>query len=184
MSQIEKLVKAYEQTVRHPWEPNLSGPEKVWFLIYVPPQERRLRLRISEFETATKKAGHGWKLLDLTDSFAIWMANHKYREAYFQEPEYMELALKTDFAGAVETQIRSFLTNPDVDDNTVVAVTGIASLFGLIRFSSVLEPIASSIQGRLLVFFPGQWEESNYRLLDARDGWNYLARPITVSEGG
>jgi hypothetical protein len=26
-----------------------------------------------------------------------------------------------------------------------------------------------------MVFFPGKHEQSNYRLLDARDGWNYRA---------
>jgi len=39
------------------------------------------------------------------------------------------------------------------------------------------------IQGRLLIFFPGVYEQNNYRLLDARDGWNYLAVPITAHEG-
>ena len=28
--------------------------------------------------------------------------------------------------------------------------------------------------------FPGHVDGSNYRLLDARDGWNYLAVPITI----
>ena len=37
--------------------------------------------------------------------------------------------------------------------------------------------------GRLLVFFPGEVEGNNYRLLDARDGWNYLATPITADKG-
>jgi len=43
--------------------------------------------------------------------------------------------------------------------------------------------VESSIRGRLLVFFPGEYENNNYRLLDARDGWNYLAVPITAREG-
>jgi len=34
-----------------------------------------------------------------------------------------------------------------------------------------------------LVFFPGERDGSNYRLLDARDGWNYLATPIAAQEG-
>jgi hypothetical protein len=34
----------------------------------------------------------------------------------------------------------------------------------------------------LLVFFPGQFDNNNYRLLDARDGWNYLAVPITADQ--
>jgi hypothetical protein len=30
-----------------------------------------------------------------------------------------------------------------------------------------------------VIFFPGHFEHNNYRLLDARDGWNYHAVPIT-----
>ena len=37
--------------------------------------------------------------------------------------------------------------------------------------------------GRLLVFFPGSYENNNYRLLDGYDGWNYLAVPITADKG-
>ena len=44
--------------------------------------------------------------------------------------------------------------------------------------------VEGDIQGRLLVFFPGVYEQNNYRLLDARDGWNYLAVPITSQRGG
>ncbi len=78
--------------------------------------------------------------------------------------------------------MRAALTAPDVDSDTVVALVGVASLFGLVRASEVLDKVTQSIQGRLLVFFPGQHEGSNYRLLDARDGWNYLAVPITATE--
>ena len=42
--------------------------------------------------------------------------------------------------------------------------------------------IERDIRGRVVVFFPGEYENSNYRLLDARDGWNYLAVPITLQE--
>jgi len=34
------------------------------------------------------------------------------------------------------------------------------------------------------VFFPGQLEQNNYRLLDARDGWNYMAVPISIDSAG
>ena len=64
-------------------------------------------------------------------------------------------------------------------ENTVVAVLGVATLFGLARFSEVLRKVDRDIRGRLLVFFPGQYDHNNYRLLDARDDWNYLAIPIT-----
>jgi len=68
-------------------------------------------------------------------------------------------------------------------ENTVVAITGVASLFGFTRISQVLPLVEPHIRGRLLVFFPGVYENNNYRLLDARDGWNYLAVPITSQEG-
>ena len=38
------------------------------------------------------------------------------------------------------------------------------------------------VRGRMVVFFPGEYVDNNYRLLDARDGWNYLAVPITLQE--
>jgi hypothetical protein len=180
MSQIEQLLAAYTEFVSLPWQKHLAGPQKVWFAVYDPAQERRLRLRVPEFGMATQQAGHGWSYLDVSNSFAIWMANHKYREVYFQRPERMGLALR-DFATHVAEEIRTALTAPDVDENTVVAVGGVASLFGLTYVSTVLEPVASSVQGRLLVFFPGRYENGVYRLLDARDGWNYLAAPITAS---
>jgi len=49
--------------------------------------------------------------------------------------------------------------------------------------SDLMSAVDSSIRGRLLAFFPGEFENNNYRLLDARDGWNYLAVPITTREG-
>lgn len=180
MSEIESLLRNYENLVRLPWPRSLSGPEKVWFVIYDPPHERRVRLRVPEFEVATKNAGHGWAQLDLTDAFAHWMAGHEYREAYFEQPEDMELALQ-EFSGYVIGLVQKALTAPGVDEDTVVAILGLASLFGLTRASRVLEEANPAIRGRLLVFFPGRHEGSNYRLLDARDGWSYLAVPITAN---
>ena len=68
--------------------------------------------------------------------------------------------------------------------DTVIAITGVAALFGFLRISEILPLVEDHIRGRLLVFFPGVYEQGNYRLLDARDGWNYHAVPITPSEGG
>ena len=182
MSEIQDLAKAYEQFVRLPWDPSLAGPQKVWFAIYKPEQERRLRLRISDFEMATLRAKHTGKYLDLTDSFAQWMAQHEYRDEYFKSPDDMDLALQ-DFATHLADQVTEVLTAQDVNENTVCALAGLGSLFGLTRASTLLEAVADHIRGRLLVFFPGHHEGSNYRLLDARDGWNYLAVPITASDG-
>jgi len=180
MNEIERLHTEYERFVRTPWDHTLAGAQKVWFAIYDPAQERRLRLRIPDFEVATRNAGHGWVLIDLTDSFAHWMAQHDYREAYFEEPELMVTALD-EFAAAIADQVIATLTSDVVDDQTVVAVAGLATLFGLTRASKLLRTVDASIRGRMLVFFPGQHEGSNYRLLDARDGWNYLAVPIAAT---
>ncbi len=64
-----------------------------------------------------------------------------------------------------------------------MAVSGIGLLFGFLRVSEILPMVEPHIRGRLLVFFPGVYEHENYRLLDARDGWNYLAVPVLATEG-
>ena len=180
MSEIEDLLSRYERYVRLPWDHKLAGAQKVWFARYDPGQERRLRLRIGEFQTATTDAGHMWRLVDITDSFAEWMTNHEYKDAYFEHPEDLELAL-VDFSDFAAERVRQELKHPGVDENTVVAVLGLASLFGLIRVAELIAKVDSEIPGRLLAFFPGQRDGSNWRLLNARDGWNYHAVPI---EGG
>lgn len=182
MGEIKSLVREYEKIVRMPWERSLAGPQKVWFVVYDPAQERRLRLRISEFEVVTKNAGHDWIMVDLTDTFAQWMAKHEYREAYFEVPEDMELALQ-DYAQYVIDILTQVMNSAKATKNTVIAVLGVGSLYGLTRISGIVEKANDAIRGRLLVFFPGQYEDSNYRLLDARDGWNYLALPITAPKG-
>ena len=50
-------------------------------VVYPPEQERRLRMRMGDFEIATHEAGHPWHRLDLTDSFGRWLGAHEYREA-------------------------------------------------------------------------------------------------------
>lgn len=177
MSEIAGLLCEYARFVRQPWDHTLAGPQKVWFAIYDPPHERRLRFHLSEFEVATKEAGHGWRLCDLTGAFANWMGQHEYRDAYFAYPDDLDLALP-DFVEHLAGEVSAVLKS--ADDDTVVALPGVASLFGLTRVSGLVERVAPAVRGRLLVFFPGQYEGSNYRLLDARDGWNYLAVPITA----
>lgn len=177
MSEIEDLLSRYERYVKLPWDFKLAGAQRVWFARYDPGQERRLRLRIGEFQTATTDAGHKWFFVDITDSFARWMTNHEYREAYFEQPEDLELAL-VDFSDFVAERVRQALSQQETDENTVVALLGLSSLFGLIRVAELIAKVDSDIPGRLLAFFPGQRDGSNWRLLNARDGWNYHAVPI------
>ena len=68
------------------------------------------------------------------------------------------------------------------DQNSVVALKGVGSLFGFLKVKEVVDKLAPMVKGRLLVFFPGSYDNNNYRLLDGYDGWNYLAVPITADK--
>jgi len=181
-SRIERLIQNYERFCSLPWEQSLSGAERVWFAVYDKADERRLRARITEFELASKRAGHNWCLIDLTNTFGRWLAEQDYHESFFENPEDLE-PLLPDFEARVVELISKELTASDSDENRIIAVMGIAGLFGFLKVSGVIPKIASRIRGRLLVFFPGEYDDGNYRLLDARDGWNYRAIPITANNG-
>lgn len=183
MGRIEDLAQRYQSHISAPWQRDLAGAQKTIFIVYSPQDERRLRAKIELFEIATKNSDHDWRLIDFTDTFARWMAATDYRESYFEEPENLTMKLRSEFLGYVADQLRDTLQAEDVDSDTVVAAHGIASLFGFTKVSLVLKEIEHSIKGRLAVFFPGEYEDNNYRLLDARDGWNYLAVPITLHNG-
>ena len=183
MARIEELVASYKSHISAPWQKNLAGPEKMVFVVYPKVDERRLRARLELFELATKEAGHRWGLFDFTSVFARWMAGTKYRNSYFEEPSEMAIKLETDFLQFVAGQFRAALTDPKADENSVVACYGVASLYGFTKMSLVLKEVENDIRGRLVLFFPGEYENQNYRLLDARDGWNYLAVPITLHSG-
>ena len=181
-SRVERLVRQYEQFCSLPWERTLAGPQRVWFAVYDKDDERRLRARVSEFEAATTKSAHGWRLVDLTDAFGTWMAAQEYRASYFELPADLDLLLP-EFEETVVALVKAELEDVGTNEDTVVAVHGIACLFGFAKVSSVVSRLAPFVRGRLLVFFPGEHEDNNYRLLDARDGWNYMAIPITAHAG-
>jgi hypothetical protein len=183
MSRLDDLIRRYDHFVSLPWEQGLSGLQKVWFAVYDKEDERRFRLKIGEFELSTKRRGHGWQIIDLTDAFAHWMAEHDYREDYFEEPDYLDNMALEPFHQSVCEQVRKLLQSPSADENTVVALQGVASLFGFTKVSGLIKDLEEAIRGRLLVFFPGEYENNNYRLLDARDGWNYMAVPLTAHNG-
>ncbi len=180
---VEVLSRNYERQVTLPWDDDLAGPQRVWFAVYAPDLERRLRLRFPLFENATRAAGKRWKRFDLTSLFAEWMAAHDAREDYFQSPQHLGLGIKK-FEPYVAEHVRDVLTRGDVDSNTVVALSGVASLFGLASVSTLVSDVAPAIKGRLLVFFPGHTEQGLFKLLDATRGYNYLAVPITAESGG
>jgi len=176
---IDQLVTEYRNQLRLPWSRTLAGPQRVWMVVYEPELERRLRLKLEEFAIETREAGHPWELIDLTASFAEWLAANEYRDAYFAEPDLLANSLG-GYADALAARVEAVLANERLGDDAVVAILGAGSLFPMARMSELLDRVSPSIRGRLLVFFPGHLDGSNYRLLDARDGWNYLAVPITI----
>jgi len=186
MGRIEDLAARYGEHIRTPWQRTVAGAQRVIMVVYDKEMERTLRARKALFETATREAnqGHEWYEIDVADSFARWIAADEYREAYFESPEDLRLKLEAEFAEYVAQRLREMLTNPDVGPSSVVAVFGVGALYGFTRVSKVLKLVESDIRGRLVVFFPGQYEQNNYRLLDARDGWNYMAVPITLHGSG
>jgi hypothetical protein len=86
--------------------------------------------------------------------------------------------LETDFK---QEAIR-YLTQQiqPADEHTLVALRDVSALFGFARLNEVLRGATNTFKGRMLVFFPGEFQQYQYRLLDARDGWSYLARPIVA----
>lgn len=181
-SKVTRLVTAYREHLSVPWQLGLAATQRIIFAVYDKTDELRLRANIDEFALATQQAGKQWLLIDLTDAFPRWMAALEYREAYFESPEDLagyQAGELIEFVTSLAAELKQQLTAQSGPD-TVVALMGVGALFGLARVSSVVESIKDSVQGRLLVFFPGEHHPENhsYRLLDARDGWNYLAVPL------
>lgn len=149
-------------------------------IVYPKERERALRAHVGEFEQATVQADHEWRLVDCTTWFAEWMADQEYSDAYFENPEFLDAKLGDEFRQVVASRLAGELK--EAGTNTVVGVLGVASLYGFLRVSTLIHDVERSVKGRLAIFFPGTKNDNNYRLMDARDGWNYLAQPITLGE--
>ena len=182
MGKIEDLAEVYERHVSVPWQRTLAGAQRVMLIVYEKELERTLRARIGEFQQATERRGHRWTLVDCTHWFTDWLARDEYREAWFENPELLGMKIEGEFRGKAVHKLTTELEN--AGDNTVVALLGVGSLYGFLRVSDLIRSVEQSIRGRLVVFFPGTKNDNNYRLLDARDGWSYLAQGITLHGGG
>lgn len=184
MGRIEQLADRYAKHIATPWQRTVAGAQRIVMVVYDKDLERTLTARKTLFEIATREAGHDWFEVDVSTSFANWMAGDEYREAYFEAPDDLQLKLESEFTEYVADQIRTALLDSRTGEAAVVAVFGVGALFGFTRMHKVLKLVEGDIKGRLIVFFPGQFENNNYRLLDARDGWNYMAVPITLHTPG
>lgn len=183
MGRVEDLAERFGRNMQVPVSVTGVAAERVLIVVYDKELERPLRERFGEFQNQAEAAGRRFTRVDCTTMFADWMASLEYRDSYFEEPEHLSSKVEGEFKKVVIERLRQSLQGADA--RTVVAVTGTASLYGFVRLSEVIREIEPDVQGCLAVFFPGTKDSSNYRLLDARDGWNYLAHSISLhSEGG
>lgn len=179
MSRIKRLLNSYETHIKIPWRQGVAPPQRVIFCVYDPAEETKIRVHFDEFAIVTKQAGYKWESFDLTNTFADWLAGQRYANKYFTQPNLINPVMHR-YLEYIETEFTQLLADKLSDEDTVVALKGVGSLFGLIKVKDLVDKLSPLVVGRLLVFFPGSYDENNnYRLLDAYDGWNYLAVPIT-----
>ncbi|MCD6405192.1 MAG: DUF1788 domain-containing protein [Planctomycetes bacterium] len=179
MNRIRRLLASYAKFISVPWRDDAAPAQRVIFCVYNENEELRLRAKIDEFEIATRESGHEWSVFDLTDTFAEWLSRQRYAESYYRKPDLLATLLP-QYLDYIEGRFRQFLQTVGVNEGSVVALKGVGSLFGLLKVKAVVDKLAPMVKGRLVVFFPGTFENNNYRLLDGYDGWNYLAVPITA----
>lgn len=181
MNKIKRLVESYGKYVAIPWRDDAAAAQRVIFCVYDEADELRIRTKIDEFEIATRQSDHDWAVFDLTDTFARWLASQRYAESYFQKPQLLQTLLPRYLTYLTE-EFSKFLIDNNCGKNSVVAIKGVGSLFGFLKVKEAVDKLAPMVEGRLLIFFPGSYENNNYRLLDGYDGWNYLAIPITANK--
>ena len=181
MSKVKRLIQAYNKYIAIPWRDDAAAPQRVIFCVYHETEERTMRAKIDEFEIVTRQAGHDWTVFDLTDTFACWLSPQRYANSYFHKPQLLSNLLPK-YMDFIDNHFSQFLVDHNVNENSVVVLKGVGSLFGFLKVKEVVDRLAPQISGRLLVFFPGSYENNNYRLLDGYDGWNYLAIPITADK--
>ena len=181
MSRISQLLDNYATHIAIPWRSDAAASQRVIFCVYPETQELRLRAQLEEFGTRTRDAGHAWAHFDLTDSFPDWLGPQKYAKSYFKDPTKLGTLLPK-YEDFIVEQFTLFCTDAKVTEETVVAVSGVGTLFGFRKVKGVVDRLAPLVPGRLVLFFPGLYEDNNYRLLDSYDGWDYLALPITADQ--
>lgn len=181
MSKIKRLIQSYGKHIAVPWREDSAAAQRVIFCVYNPAEERSLRAKIDEFELVTKEANHDWAIFDLTDTFALWLSSQRYAKSYFQKPDLLSTLLPK-YLAFISEEFEHFFASNKNDSDSVVALQGVSSLFGFLKVKEVVEKLAPMVKGRLVVFFPGSYEDDNYRLLDGYDGWNYHAVPISADK--
>ncbi len=182
MSKVKRLIQSYSKYIAIPWRSDAAAAQRVIFCVYNEAEELRIRAKIDEFEIVTGQSGHKWAVFDMTDTFPQWLSSQRYAKSYFDKPNLLSTLLPKYMLYIAE-EFATFLKVNEVTDDSVVALKGVGTLFGFLKVKEVVDKLAPMVKGRLLVFFPGSYDENNnYRLLDGYDGWNYLAVPITADK--
>lgn len=173
-----KSIRAYTHELELTWRPDISGEERVWIMPYSPDIERSMRFSLSELAARTKASGRKWSVVDISDDFGTWIANHKAAERLLSGKVPIGSKVREEFEIALASRISAVLRVAGEDE--VVALVGIGSIYPFVRASDVIKRIHDDIQGRLLVLFPGSYNETThvFRLLNARDGFSYRATVI------
>lgn len=182
MARIDQLLSSYRRYASLPPKANLPLSQRVWFVVYPPDEERRMSVRVGEFELVTRDVGRHWQRIDLSGAFADWIDTFDAEErvAILVDPEVTEDYAAPGFRDFVADRIAEGVnrSQPDEHERTVFAVTGLMELYDLVHVSAVVDALPAGFPGILLVFFPGDRAGNTYRFLNARDGWDYLAVPI------
>jgi hypothetical protein len=184
MSKIEELATVFRDHVGVGWPTSSSGAQRIIMLVYDPNEERTLRKNVALFAQAASAHEYAWQNVDMTTAFAEWLGAHRYREDYFSEPDMLLAGANERFAKYAADVILQALKRPQHTEREIVGLIGAASVFGIASFSDILSRVEHAIKGRLAVFFPGRARDGRYRLLHARDGWDYHAVPIHVESSG
>jgi hypothetical protein len=179
LSTVEELLEAFRKRLAVPWRADEPSAGRVWMLWYDKTYERRVRGRLGEFRLATEQSGKGWREFDLAPCFAQWLVQQPWFERLAKRPGTLSTVIP-QFEDHLVRSVKAELEK--CGDKDLLTLTGVASLFGLIRASALIDDVINSIPGRMMLTFPGVHQGGIYRLLDARLGWNYLAVPIPPSE--
>jgi hypothetical protein len=110
-----------------------------------------------------------------------WLASQRYAKSYFQKPNLLSTLLPK-YLTYIETEFAAFLQHKGRRRRLRRRAQGRRVAVRLPEGQGSRGQLAPMVKGRLLVFFPGSYEDNNYRLLDGYDGWNYLAVPITADK--
>ena len=182
MARVDNLIANYKRHLEIPFRPGLPLSQRVWFLVYPPEDERRVRARKIAFEQGTTVAGHTWKSVDLRESFSQWMDTFELDEmnACLADPSLVEEYANPGYQDFLISLInRSIKEIPEPEaTNCIVAIDGLLELFDFVHVAGVVEGIDTSFPGVIAIFFPGEREGNTYKFIRARTGWDYLAVPI------